>query len=218
MDWEKGEGLLCTGRFIFHCFLLILLQPSALCCYLQCLVTGASSGIGNGACRVLTQQGAIVVGSGRNEESLKALKESGVIMDFVVADITQDGECERLVTKAVEMLGGLTTVVNAAGVLFGGAMDTIDLANYQKNMTCNTQAPFEIMIHAIPHLKMQKDASPSIVNVSSVTGKQAFANCVTYCMSKAALDQLTRCASGTYILRRTNPLHLGIRCYLTINL
>jgi NAD(P)-dependent dehydrogenase (short-subunit alcohol dehydrogenase family) len=51
------------------------------------------------------------------------------------------------------------------------------------------------MVHAIPHLKKQKELSPSIVNVSSVNGKQAFASCVAYCMSKAAVDQLTRCAS-----------------------
>ena len=75
-------------------------------------------------------------------------------------------------------------------------MGCVDLENYQYNMMTNTQAPFEIMVHAIPHLKQQShDASPSIVNVSSVNGKQAFAGCVAYCMSKAAVDQLTRCAS-----------------------
>ena len=127
-----------------------------------------------------------------------ALKENGHIIDFVVADITKEGECERMVTKAVEILGGLTTVVNAAGVLYGGAMGdpAVDLVNYQENMTCNTQAPFEVMVHATPHLKDQKENLPrSIVNVSSVNGKQAFGSCVSYCMSKAALDQLTRCAS-----------------------
>lgn len=114
----------------------------------------------------------------------------------MVADITREGECERMVTKAAEILGGLTTVVNAAGVLYGGATGEVDLSNYQKNMTCNTQAPFEIVMHAIPHLKDQdKSISRSIVNVSSVNGKQAFAGCVAYCMSKAALDQLTKCAS-----------------------
>jgi NAD(P)-dependent dehydrogenase (short-subunit alcohol dehydrogenase family) len=144
----------------------------------------------------LTKYGASVVGSGRNMEALKALKDSGEIVDYVVADVTREGECRHLVDTAVAILNGLTTVVNAAGVLQGGAMgDNVDLANYHHNMITNAQAPFEIMVHSIPHLREQKQAFPSIVNVSSVNGKQAFAACVAYCMSKAAVDQLTRCAS-----------------------
>ncbi|CAB9510426.1 Diacetyl reductase [(S)-acetoin forming] [Seminavis robusta] len=163
---------------------------------LKCIVTGASSGIGRATCHALAKQGAKVVGAARNEQSLAKLKNEGGVFDFVVADITKPGDCERMVTKAVELLGGLTTVINAAGVLFGGGMGDVDLSNYQKNMTCNTQAPFEIMVHAIPLLKKQDEAiSRSIINVSSVNGKQAFAGCVSYCMSKAAVDQLTRCAS-----------------------
>lgn len=110
-------------------------------------------------------------------------------------DLTKPGECKRCVDEAATYLGGLTTIVNAAGVLKAGAMGDIDLENYHFNMVCNTQAPFEIMVHSIPYLIQQRECSPSIINVSSVNGKQAFAGCVTYCMSKAAIDQLTRCAS-----------------------
>jgi NAD(P)-dependent dehydrogenase (short-subunit alcohol dehydrogenase family) len=120
----------------------------------------------------------------------------GGIFDYIVADITEKGECQRIVDTAVKILGGrLTTVVNAAGVLQAGAMDCVDVLNYEFNMTCNTQAPFEIICHSIPYLKTEKGENPSIVNVSSVNGKQSFAGCVSYCMSKAAMDQLTRCAS-----------------------
>ena len=163
---------------------------------LKCLVTGASSGIGKSTCETLTQYGATVVGIGRNELALKDLKLSGGIFDYIVADITEKGECQRVVNVAVEIMGGrLTTVINAAGVLQAGAMDCIDLSNYEFNMNCNTQAPFEIICHSIPYLKAEKEKNLSIVNVSSVNGKQSFAGCVTYCMSKAAIDQLTRCAS-----------------------
>jgi NAD(P)-dependent dehydrogenase (short-subunit alcohol dehydrogenase family) len=162
---------------------------------LKCLITGASSGIGKATCEILTQNGASVVGTGRNEQALQSLKEAGGILDFIVADITKENECQRIVESAVKLLGGLTTVVNAAGALQGGAMGSVGLENYMFNMTANTQAPFEIIVHSIPHLKEQKDVYPSIVNVSSVNGKQSFAACATYCMSKAAVDQLTRCAS-----------------------
>jgi NAD(P)-dependent dehydrogenase (short-subunit alcohol dehydrogenase family) len=166
---------------------------------LKCLVTGASSGIGQATCAILTGYGATVVGTGRSESSLQAMEEAGSIADYVVADITQDGECPRLVEEAVTKLGGsLTTVVNGAGGLRGGPVGTADLDNYHYNMKLNCQAPYEIIMAAVPHLKKTATSSssnPSIVTVSSVNGKQSFAACASYCMSKAAVDQLTRCAS-----------------------
>jgi NAD(P)-dependent dehydrogenase (short-subunit alcohol dehydrogenase family) len=105
-----------------------------------------------------------------------------VIVDFVVADITKENECQRIVESAMGFLGGLTTVVNAAGVLQGGAMGSVGLDNYKFNVSANCQAPFEIMMHSIPYLKKQKGAYPSVINVSSVNGKQAFAACAAYCM------------------------------------
>ena len=176
--------------------------------HLKVLITGASSGIGRATCQVLSKEGATVVGTGRNMEALEALKEEGSISGYVVGDISQPGECQRIVADAaVNLLDGtLTTVINAAGGLRGGAVGDCDLENYEYNMTVNCKAPFEIMTAAIPYLKKcsenannEVDASkrhfPSIVTVSSVNGKQSFAGCATYCMAKAAVDQMTRCAS-----------------------
>ena len=166
-----------------------------------CLVTGASSGIGKATCVVLAREGAAVVGTGRNEEALKAMQGKKILVGYVVADLTQPGEWERVVADAVKLLvpqygGTLTTVVNAAGVLQGGAVGQASLSNYIYNMNINTQVPFEIILHAVPFLrKNEKSGRASILNISSVNGKQSFAGCAAYCMSKAALDQLTRCAS-----------------------
>lgn len=181
-----------TNRFGLSVSSLFLL-PLLLSSQLQILVTGASSGIGKATCEILSREGATVVGIGRNVAALKQLHATGAIRYDIVADITQPGACQAVVDEAANLLGGLDAVINAAGVLQGGAMGSVDMTNYHFNVTTNTQAPFEIMMHAIPHLKQQ--SSSSIVNVSSVNGKQAFAGCVAYCMSKAALDQLTRCAS-----------------------
>lgn len=162
----------------------------------KCLVTGASSGIGLATCRTLTKYNATVIGTGRSESILIQQKKEGHIFDYVVADLSEMNQCEHVIKKAVHLLGGhLTSLINCAGVLKGGGMGDpkVDLSNYEANMAINTQAPFELMVHSIPYLK--KETSSSIVNVSSVNGKQSFPGCVTYCMSKAALDQLTRCAS-----------------------
>ncbi|KAL7486302.1 hypothetical protein ACHAW6_011900 [Cyclotella cf. meneghiniana] len=189
----------------------------------KCLVTGASSGIGLATSQVLTKHGAHVVGTGRNSEALSQLKSKGHIVDFVVADIASSSiidnstiidsssPCKYVVEMANRILGGLTAVVNAAGVLQAGAADAVTVDNYDYNMNTNARASFEIMTHAIPYLKeaaasaasserkgaaqSNSFASPSIVNISSVNGKQSFPGCISYCMSKAAVDMMTRCAS-----------------------
>eukprot|EP01134_Creolimax_fragrantissima_P000529 CFRG0529T1 len=160
------------------------------------LCTGASSGIGRATAIVLTREGAKVCATGRNVQALKDLKASGGCHQFVVADLTEEGACERVITSAVESLGGLTTVINCAGVLKGGAIGSVGLDNYLFNFKGNVQTVFEIMEHAVPHLRKAGGSSgPSIVNISSVNGKQAFGGVASYCASKAAVDQLTRCAA-----------------------
>lgn len=164
---------------------------------LKCLVTGASSGIGKATCIALSAEGATVIGVGRNESSLEELRASGQILGYVVEDLAKEGACERVVAEALSKLGGeLTTLVNNAGVLRGGAAGDpgTDVSNYDVNMTLNTRVPFELMHRAVPHLEQHPNVA-SIVNVSSVNGKQAFAKCMSYCMSKAALDMMARCAS-----------------------
>lgn len=162
---------------------------------LKVLVTGASSGIGKSTAVVMARHGAVVYGVGRNEDSLRGLVAENVLSGYVIADITADNECERVVKSANEAMGGLSTVVNCAGVLQGGGMDVATLDNFKYNFGANVQAVFEMMQHAIPFLKLSKDLSPSIINISSVNGKQAFKGTATYCASKAAVDQLSRCAS-----------------------
>lgn len=59
-------------------------------------------------------------------------------------------------------------------------------------MATNLRAPFQITQLAVPHLMESKG---NIVNVSSVAGILAFENFLTYCISKAALDQFTKCVA-----------------------
>lgn len=164
------------------------------------LITGASSGIGRACCEIFSKEGALVIGTGRNEDALRMLKTENGIFDYVVGDLTSPGSCEKVVRESLlkSKSDKLTVLVNCAGVLKGGSMadSTTDLANFKFNFDNNVQAVFEMMHHAIPLLRKEKlELAPSIINISSVNGKQAFASCATYCASKAAVDQLTRCAS-----------------------
>mmetsp|Transcript_296 Transcript_296/g.465 ORF Transcript_296/g.465 Transcript_296/m.465 type:complete len:126 (+) Transcript_296:124-501(+) len=117
------------------------------------IITGASSGIGEACCICFTNENARVIGTGRNELRLQKLQEKGHIDGYVVGDLTENDECERIVAEAVEKLGGLTTLINCAGVLKGGAMGSISLDNYLFNFRNNVQTVFEMMQHSIPHLQ-----------------------------------------------------------------
>ena len=136
------------------------------------IVTGGSSGIGRGSVLEMVKEGATVCAIGRNKAALEALQqECGC--SFVVADLTADGACETAVASAVEQLGGLTTLVNCAGILRAGTIDNTTLASFNETFAANTKAVFEMMQHAIPQLKKNEDGT-SIINVSSVNGMQSF--------------------------------------------
>lgn len=169
------------------------------------IITGASSGIGYACVQQAIAEGAKVVAIGRNEENLKKLKEE-TKCDYLIADLTKPEDCKRVVDEAVVLMGGLTGLVNAAGVLQGGVMgsEAANLNNFMFNMTHNAQSVWSMMESAIPHLKAytaeNKDtpegkAGATIVNISSVNGGQSFQGVAAYSASKAAVDMLSQCAA-----------------------
>lgn len=159
------------------------------------LVTGASSGIGRATAERFLEAGAHVVLVGRRRASLQevvaAHAQTGQA-HLIVADLADEAQAEACVAQAVEQMGGLDVLVNAAGILKSGSLETTSLALWDEMMNINLRAIFHLMKLAVPHLERSRG---NIVNVSSVTGLRAFPGVLAYCVSKAALDQLTRCAA-----------------------
>ena len=160
------------------------------------IVTGASSGIGRAAALKFAGAGASVLAVGRNEAALRdtaaeAAKSGGRVEPFV-ADITVPDAAERIVSACVQHFGGLTTLVNAAGIIATGSVETTSDEQWAELMDINLHAPFRLMRAATPALIESKG---SVVNVSSVNGLRSFPNLLAYCVSKSAVDQLTRCAA-----------------------
>ncbi|MCC6329797.1 MAG: SDR family oxidoreductase [Acidobacteria bacterium] len=160
------------------------------------LVTGASSGIGRAAAIRLASEGAIVMAVGRNQNELGSLRDEAHEFDGVVkphlADVTETSQVDRLVADTVEAHGRLDILVNAAGIIKNGSIESTTLADWDKMMNVNLRSMFYLMQKCIPHLVATKG---NIVNVSSVTGLRAFPNVLAYCVSKAGTDQLTRCVA-----------------------
>ena len=160
------------------------------------IVTGASSGIGRATAQALGASGYGVLAVGRNVAALDELPSSaapgsGRCIPFP-ADVTDDAAVDRIVPAAVAAFGRLDLLVNAAGIIGSGTIETTPIEDADYMMAVNVRAPFRLMQAAVAPLA---ETRGTIINVSSVAGLRAFPGVLAYCVSKAALDQLTRCAA-----------------------
>ena len=158
------------------------------------LVTGSTSGIGAAAARRFGAAGGRVVISGRHSERGNAVVDeitaAGGDAHFIAADLGESSACDRLVAAAVERLGRLDVLVNAAGVIFrADALETSDAA-WRETMAVNVDAVFYLSRAAVRVMKPQ--GGGAIVNVASTASLSASDGMAAYCASKGAVMLLTR--------------------------
>jgi len=160
------------------------------------LVTGATSGIGRAVTFRFAESKASVVALGRKVEALRkvesVVEKAGGHALAITADVTNETEMQRAIDSAIARFGRLDVLVNAAGHISNGSIENTSLDAWDAMMNVNLRAVFHLMQLATPHLVKTKG---SIVNVSSVTGLRSFPGVLAYCVSKAGVDQLTRCAA-----------------------
>jgi NAD(P)-dependent dehydrogenase (short-subunit alcohol dehydrogenase family) len=160
------------------------------------LVTGASSGIGRACAYALAREGARVVAAGRRAERLdevaKAIAHAGAECETVTGDVRDPATCDAWVATAVARFGGLDGLVNAAGVIGSGGVLETDAAEWDRVMDSNLRSLF-LMTKAAARALIERKGS--VVNLSSVAGPRPYGNLLAYCVSKAGVDQLTRCAA-----------------------
>ena len=160
------------------------------------IVTGATSGIGRAAAVRFAREGWGVLAVARDAAELdglsKTLGDAGGHCAPFPADVTDAENAPLIVEAAAKTFGGVHALVNAAGIIGSGSVETTNVEDGDYMMAVNVRAPLVLMQAAVPALTPTRGA---IVNVSSVAGLRAFPNLLVYCVSKAALDQLTRCAA-----------------------
>jgi NAD(P)-dependent dehydrogenase (short-subunit alcohol dehydrogenase family) len=160
------------------------------------IVTGASSGIGRAAAGRLASAGMQVLAVGRDERALEGIcreiEQAGGTARSLSVDVTSQDAPRRIVARALGDFGGLDALVNAAGVISSGAVQETSDESWDAMLDINVRAPFRLIREATPALVERRGA---VVNVSSVAGPRAFPGVAAYCVSKAAIDQLTRCAA-----------------------
>jgi NAD(P)-dependent dehydrogenase (short-subunit alcohol dehydrogenase family) len=160
------------------------------------IVTGSTSGIGAAVAQRLAAGGARVVCVGRNQMALDDLKSTTAAVGHeplaIAADVTDAVQIEGVVRRTIEAFGRIDVLVNAAGHISTGTIENTSPAAWDAMMNVNLRAVFQLTQLCMPQLIATKG---NVVNISSVTGLRSFPGVLAYCVSKAGLDQLTRCAA-----------------------
>jgi len=155
------------------------------------LVTGASSGIGEAAARMLAVRGATVAMAARRTDRLEALgaeiAETGGTALPVELDVSDREAAESAVARTVEELGRLDVLVNNAGVMLLGPMLEAPVEEWQQMVEVNLLGLMYMTKAAVPHLLEAAEGDrgvADIVNISSVAGRIARRNSGVYNATK----------------------------------
>jgi len=162
------------------------------------LITGSSSGIGATTAIFLSKAGAQVVITGRNADNLSKVAQEcakvspkGLTPLEVVANITKNDDCKRLIDSTISKFGKLDILVNNAGAgALSSIKDPLVIDIYDRVMKLNLRSVVYLTHLAVEHLEKTKGV---IINVSSVAGLRPLAPFFVYCMSKSALDMFSKC-------------------------
>ena len=154
------------------------------------VVTGGTSGIGEGIAKAFVLEGAKVVITGRREEEGRAL-EKQIGVRFVRADVAIEADVRAMVDKTVEWFGRVDCLVNNAGIPSPMTSITeIDVATIDQILAVNVRGVVLGIKHAAPVMIAQR--SGSVINIGSVAGIRGGISAHIYSASKGAVQALTR--------------------------
>ena len=159
------------------------------------LVTGGSRGIGLAIAARLGRMGARIAICARSAESLEraaeGLRRDAVETLAMAADVTRSAEVTALVERTRKSLGPVDILVNNAGVGIFGPVQALRESDWDAVLDTNLKAVFLVSKGVAP--EMIRRRTGQIINISSLAGKNAFANGSVYCASKWGLLGLTYC-------------------------
>ncbi len=158
------------------------------------LVTGGAAGIGRAAALLLAREGAAVgvvdldpVGA---DVVAKEIQAGGGRALGLAADVSCAADCEQVVSRTVEELGGLDLLFNNAGIIRRADVPTTTEEEWDRVMDVNVKSVFLMSKYALP--VMVQRGGGAIVNAGSGWGLVGGRSAAAYCASKAAVVNLTR--------------------------
>jgi NAD(P)-dependent dehydrogenase (short-subunit alcohol dehydrogenase family) len=160
------------------------------------LVTGAASGIGQATVLRLLAEGAAVVGADISADGLDNTRASDVRLSPLVMDVGDEQSVITGVRSAVETLGGLDSVVNAAGILRAAHTHEMSLELWSQIIRVNLTGTFLVVREALPVLL--ENSPSSIVNFSSTSAAFAHPYMAAYAASKGGIQSMTHSLALEY--------------------
>ncbi len=158
------------------------------------LITGGSRGLGLALSREFVARGACVAICARDVEELERassdLVRPGRPVLALPCDVSSMEEVGRMVEAIREHFGSVDVLVNNAGVIEVGPLETMTLADYEEALAVNLRGPLHTMLAVIP--EMRRRGEGRIVNITSIGGKIAIPHLTPYTMSKFALVGLSK--------------------------
>jgi len=156
------------------------------------LVTGGTSGIGLELVKQLTAQGATVIVTGRNAESLNDTKKQFPTIYTFRSDVSKSADITELYRKVTQQFPGLNMIINNAGLmrLIDLQDNTTDLEDTNDEIATNLSGTIQMVRRFLPHLMKQK--SSAIVNVSSAIAFMPYSSAPIYSASKAGVHAYTQ--------------------------
>jgi NAD(P)-dependent dehydrogenase (short-subunit alcohol dehydrogenase family) len=164
------------------------------------LVTGGGSGIGQATVLRVLDEGARAVAADISEAGLKdTVAKAGPNADRlgkVVVDVGSEESVKAAVAQALDTLGGLDTLVNAAGILRSAHFTDMTLAEFEQVIRINLVGTFLVTREAIPALR--DGDGPAVVNFSSTSAAFAHPYMAAYAASKAGVQAMTHALALEY--------------------
>ena len=161
-----------------------------------CVVTGSTGGIGLATARLLAEEGAKVVVSGRDPDRVeRARKESGAALG-VAGDLAQSAAPGELIGEAERALGPVDCLVNNVGEAYQADFDELSDEQWEEMWELNVMSYVRAIRAVLPSMRERKRGA--IVNVSSTSGKRPSTSMPNYSVTKAAVLSLSRLVADLY--------------------
>jgi 3-oxoacyl-[acyl-carrier protein] reductase len=167
-----------------------------------CVVTGSTGGIGLETARLLTEEGARVVVTGRDAARVERARTGVGAALGVVADLSEPEPPASLIQQATDEVGPVDVLVNNVGVAYQLPFDEVSDAQWDEMWTLNVMSYVRAIRAVLP---IMRERGGVIVNVSSTAGKRPSTAMPNYSVTKAAVLSLSRLVADLYAAD-------GIRC------
>ena len=157
------------------------------------VITGASSGLGEAAARLISAQGASVVLGARRVDRIKSLAgeltRNGGKALAIPTDVTDYDQVKKLVDAAVQSYGRIDVMINNAGLMPHSPLERLKIDEWNRMIDVNIKGVLYGIAAALPYMKQQK--AGHIINVSSVAGHKVTPAGAVYAATKHAVRALS---------------------------